>query len=84
VVTAEGAGLLLGDPAYDGLLPVADVAAELDMRDSTVPRMLAHPTDRNAQQLGDVGGGEKTVAHNLAGRRSISAYIDRIKLEWLD
>jgi hypothetical protein len=64
VVTAEGAGLLLGDPAYEGLLSVADVAAELDMWDAAAPGVLAHPADRNAEQLGDVGGGEETVGHS--------------------
>jgi hypothetical protein len=27
--------------------------------------VLAHPADRNAEQLGDVGGGEEAVAHIL-------------------
>jgi hypothetical protein len=63
MVTAEGARLLLGNPAYDGLLPVADVAAELDMRDAAASGVLAHPADRDAEQLGDVGGGQETVTH---------------------
>jgi hypothetical protein len=59
----EYARLLLADPAYDRLLARADVAAELDVGDAAAPRMLAHPAHRDAQQLGDVGGGEKAVAH---------------------
>ena len=64
MVTAEGAGLLLSDPAYEGLLSVADVAAELDMRDAAAPGVLAHPADRDAQQLGDVGSSEETIAQS--------------------
>ena len=63
MVAAEGTGLLLGDPAYDGLLSVADVPAELDVGDATASGVLAYPADRDAEQLGDVGGGEEAVAH---------------------
>jgi hypothetical protein len=62
-MSPERARLLLGDPAYDGLLPIADVAAELDVGDAAAPRVLADPADRNAEQLGDVGGGEESIAH---------------------
>lgn len=62
-VPSECARLLLADPAYDRLLPIADVASELDVGDEAASRMLAHPAHRDAQQLGDVGGGEETVAH---------------------
>jgi hypothetical protein len=62
-VSSECARLLLADPAYDRLLPVADVASELDVGDEAASRVLAHPAHRDAQQLGYVGGGEETVAH---------------------
>jgi len=62
-VSSECARLLLADPAYDRLLPIADVASELDVGDEAASRMLAHPAHRDAQQLGYVSGGEETVAH---------------------
>lgn len=40
-VASERTRLLLGNPAYDRLVPVADVAAELDVGDATASRMLA-------------------------------------------
>jgi hypothetical protein len=75
-VSPERARLLLADPAYDRLLPIADVTAKLDMRDEAASRMLAHPAHRDAQQLGYVGGGEETVAHFHKNYRGILAYID--------
>jgi hypothetical protein len=60
-VSPEGARLLLGYPAYDRLLPVADVVSELDVRDARVACVFAYPADRDAQQLGDVGGGEESI-----------------------
>jgi hypothetical protein len=68
VVSAERSCFLLGDPAYDCVVPVADVVSELDVRDATVTGVLTHPADRDAQQLGDVGGGEETFAHGYGGR----------------
>ena len=62
-MSSERTRLLLNDPAYDRLLPIAHVASELDVGDEAASRMLAHPAHRDAQQLGDVGGGEETVAH---------------------
>jgi hypothetical protein len=63
VVATEGAGFLLGDPAYDGLMSVADVTTELNVWDAAAPGVFAHPADRDAEQLGDVDSGEETVAH---------------------
>jgi hypothetical protein len=60
-VSPEGARLLLGHPAYDRLLPVADVVSELDVRDAAVAGVLAYPAHRDAEQLGDIGGGEETI-----------------------
>jgi hypothetical protein len=62
-VSAERARFLLAHPAYDGFSAVADIAAELDVRDAAAPRMLTHPADRDAEQLGDVCGGEEAIAH---------------------
>ena len=60
-MSPEGARLLLGYPAYDRLLPVAHVVSELDVRDAAVPGVLAYPAHRDAEQLGDIGGGEERI-----------------------
>ena len=68
MVAPERARLLLGDPAYDGLLAVANVVSELDVGDAAAARVLAHPADRDAQQLGDVDSGEQAIIHDERGR----------------
>jgi hypothetical protein len=55
---------LLGDQAYDRVLPVADVVSELDVGDAAAAGVFAHPAHRDAQQLGDVGGGEQAITHD--------------------
>ena len=67
-MSPEGARLLLGDPAYDRFLSVADVVSELDVRDAAAAGVLAYPAHRNAQQFGDIGGGEETVTPHRRGR----------------
>lgn len=64
MVSAERARLLLGNPAYDGVVPVADVVSELDVGDAAAAGVLAHPAHRDAQQLGDVDGGEEAIARH--------------------
>lgn len=65
-VPSERARLLLGNPAYDCLLPVAHVVPELDVGDKAASRVLAHPAHRDAEQLGDVGGGEQMITRYLS------------------
>jgi hypothetical protein len=62
-VSPERACLLLGDPGYDCLLSVADVVSELDVGDAAAAGVFAHPAHRDAEQLGDVGGGEQAITH---------------------
>jgi transcriptional regulator with XRE-family HTH domain len=52
---------LLRHPGYERLLPVADVAAELDVGDAAAAGVVAYPAHRDTQQFGDIGGGEETV-----------------------
>jgi hypothetical protein len=82
-VSAERGRLLFGHPGYDGVVSVAHVMPELNVGDPPASRMLAHPTDRDAQQLGDISGGEETLTHKLSKHRIISAYIDVSKSQLL-
>jgi hypothetical protein len=50
---------------------VADVAAELHMRDRPRARVLAHPADRHRQQLGDLLRLQETIAHTAPQRGAI-------------
>src|SRR5262245_23956200 len=68
VVSTERARLLLGNPGQQGLLAVANVAAELYVGDSTAARVLAYPAHRDAQQLGDVRSGEQSLVQQSRGR----------------
>jgi hypothetical protein len=52
---------LLGDPAYDRFLSVADIVSKLNVRDTAVAGVLAYPAHRDTQKLGDIRGGEETV-----------------------
>jgi hypothetical protein len=67
-MSPERARFLLSDPAYDGLVAVADVVSELDVGDAAAAGVLAHPADRDAQEFGDVVSGEKAVALHYRGR----------------
>lgn len=73
VVSPERASLLLGDPAYDGVVAVADVVSELDVGDAAAAGVFAYPADRDGEQLGDVGGGEETLAHHWQRQISIGS-----------
>src|ERR1043166_4350124 len=68
MVPAERTCLLFGDPSDDRLLPVTHVAAELDVGDAPTASMLAYPADRDAEQVGDICGGEQPVALHDRGR----------------
>src|SRR5439155_3433797 len=61
LVSPERARFLLGNPAYDRLVAIANVVPELDVGDATAAGVLAHPAHRDAQQLGDVGCGEEAL-----------------------
>jgi hypothetical protein len=80
-VSSEGARLLVGNPAYDGLVSVADVTPELDVWDAAAARVLAYPAHRDAQQLGDLGGGEEALASHILGQISIHGRTDIERIE---
>ncbi len=57
------AHFLLGDPGEHRLSSIALVAAERDVGEMVVSRVLAHPALRHGEEIGDFAGGEESVAH---------------------
>lgn len=49
-------------------MSVADVVSELNVGDAAAAGVFAHPAHRDAQQLGDVGGGEQAIIHDDGGK----------------
>jgi hypothetical protein len=59
------AAFLVAEPVDDGFRPIADVPAEPDVREEPAASVLADPALRDSEELGDLGGGEETVAHGV-------------------
>ena len=81
VVSSERSRFLLGDPAYECLVAVADVVAELDVWDAAAAGVLAYPACRDAQQLGDLGGGEEAVASHVLWQIGVRGRTDIERVE---
>jgi hypothetical protein len=54
---------LLADPCEHGIAAISDVAPQANVWDQTRSGVLAHPTLRYGEHLGNLGRGQETVVH---------------------